>query len=59
MNQAIVAVPQANRLGGLYDVVDSRVDVDVVLDAGDLQRSFDARFGPGVVRVRSALLRVG
>ncbi len=43
----------------LSDVVDSHVDVDVVLDAGDLQRSFDTRFGAGVVRVRSALLRVG
>jgi hypothetical protein len=59
LNQAIAAVPPADRLGGGTDIVDSHVDIDVVLDAGKLQRTLDARFGRGVVRVRSALRRVG
>jgi hypothetical protein len=59
LNQAIAAVPPAGRLGGGTDIVDSHVDIDVVLDTGKLQRTFDARFGRGVVRVRSALRRVG
>lgn len=59
LNRAIAAVPQANRLGGGPDIVDSRVDINVVLDTGKLQRTFDARFGRGLVRVHSAPRRVG
>jgi hypothetical protein len=59
LTQTIAALPPTNRLGGSVDIVDSHVDVDVVLDAGDLQGSFDARYGRGLVRVRSALVRVG
>ena len=58
LRQSTAAVPPANRLGGGGDIVDSHVDVDVVQDTRDLQRSFDARYGRSLVRVRSALVRV-
>jgi len=59
LRQTIAALPPTNRLGGSVEIVDSHVDVDVVLDTGDLQRSLDARYGRGLARVRSALVQVG
>lgn len=52
----INAVPAANRLGGMAFEVTGTVEVQVVLDRdGVLQRTLDARYGRGLVRVKSAL----
>lgn len=57
--RVIAGLPPAYRLGGGSETIGGHVDIDVVLDNGDLQRSVDARYGLGVVRIRSALIRVG
>ena len=56
LNVEIRRLPRANRLGGLVDEVAGTSELWVVLDRdGELERDLDARYGPGAIRVSSAL----
>lgn len=52
----MAAIPPDNRLGGGAFEIPGTVEIDVVLDRdGTMQRALDAKHGPGLVHVRSAL----
>ncbi len=58
LNRTLAALPRTGMLSAAVDAVVGVVRMDVVYDDGTLQQTLDRRFGPGVVRVKSTLVRI-